>query len=109
MTIIGVYWVDEMEYRQDPSDRTYERMAAFDTEKGVWLASSDGRTTDDFEPEDLIDASADDVLDIFASQYDGSRGFHVSREEDVPGTVEVLEPAVKPEVGIIAEDSETES
>jgi hypothetical protein len=104
MTIVGIYSVQESEYEKDSEDRTWERHAAFDTERGVWLASSDGRHTDEWDPEDLVDADADELVDRFAER-NSSRTTRVVPESSIPGTVKVIEPAVEPETSLI-EDAE---
>lgn len=106
MAIVGVYTVQEREYSKDPEDRIWERNAAFDTDRGVWLATSDGRITDDFDPETIVDMDAEELIDHIVEVSGSSRTSRVICEDDIPGQIEVLEPVAEPSVDLLEETEE---
>lgn len=103
MTIVGIYTMDDAEYSKEPEDRLWKRHAAWDTDRGVWLATSDGRMTMDFEEEELIDADAEEIAEMFATQLDRV-AFRAIPEENIPGEVEVQKQLVEPETDLIEEE-----
>jgi len=101
MPIAGIYGYDGDPYEDDPEDLTFQRRAAFDTDRGVWLASSDGEYTREFDDEDLVDADIEEILDMFWARYEGTRGLYIQRESEVPGEIVDADPDFEPETSLI--------
>jgi len=103
MAIVGIYTMDDAEYSKETEDRLWKRHAAWDTDRGVWLDSSDGRVTMDFEEEELIDAEAEEIAELFATQLDRV-GIRAIPEENISSQVEVEEPLAEPDTDLIEAD-----
>jgi len=98
MTKVGIYDIEKSEIRKDASERVYRRQAAYDIEKGVWTAGSEGAFTDRFDPETMAALETpEEVLGEFQDEI-SSITLLVFPTDEVPGEVELAEQVREPTV-----------
>ncbi|ERJ07466.1 hypothetical protein HLRTI_000509 [Halorhabdus tiamatea SARL4B] len=101
MPIAGIYTPSKSLRDTEPEDNTFQRDAAFDTDRGAWIETSDGEIVAEFGEDELKGADIEEVLDIFYSRYaGGGHSYYVSQESDIPGEIEVRDPVLDPDAVI---------
>lgn len=103
MPIAGIYSPRHDPRDTEPENNVFQRVAAFDTDRGAWIETSDGEVVADLEEfgGDLENADIDEILDLFYERYaGGGHSYHVYAEGDVPGQIEVRDPVLEPDAAI---------
>jgi len=95
MTRIGVFAFESDEATDDPTDRTYQELALYDTDRNEWTEDSDGDQTRHVADTDLSELEVGEVVDLFRQRLGGRFRF-VGRKESVPGEIEKVEPVFEP-------------